>query len=816
MQFNHITPEYLSTYVNFFYGKGDWYYRNDGEENMAKLQAEGAAKIWNLLLEKEIALLADEVGTGKTIQALAVLMTLWKQKPNAKVLLYSPNDNVSRKWVREYNNFIRSHYRTEDDNIKSSITGEPLRNALYSENHADFMRSANQIWPSFFIGKISSLSNFLSPKMNQGFLDEVGIKLIKPESIENADEKDQIQWMQRLAVESNKKLYKLLQNGDEPPFDLLIIDEAHYLRRTDGHSNRSIVANAFFQRRDIYSKDNAANFPLAKKVLLLTATPNHTAAQDINNIIGLFKPEYARKKSESILEEICVRRFRRLQGKTKFQYREELPMPVALNDLREKLFFAAYQKNLVQHQANKADKDKKDNPYRILFGYLEGLEFIPKKKEQQTTTKGKKEDSEEKSTDFKESQDSEALKELVAKYRAVYREAPRHPKYLKVIEELSPDVTNPCYCKEKTLVFVRRIPSVFEISRRLLEVYDQWLLNILGEAFPHLIKKKNRGINLRKHFYDLVQDKREEEEAPLEKTDIKSDVTIPESQILDLFVKKPDKRFRSTDCSNFRLRFSVNTQIFSAFFQPASDYALGTYRLPKICYIEDAGKRKIKYRNSFILERLDNIHDEGMVTQLKRLYTIDDEIEVQREEYNLRTLIGMWWNCEATGDLQKKMIRAKQEYNNWTVLEREGFAGYLEKGVLLSSPFVVHLYTIYRKVLTGKNGTKRGEKLYELFCDEVAKRMVDIGLASLITEAVLSFQFFYQKELGISEQKLGSEKWNFFNATLPVFPYCGDTQRESIIKAFNTPFFPNVLVATSVLQEGVDLHLHCSKVIHYF
>ena len=33
--------------------------------------------------------------------------------------------------------------------------------------------------------------------------------------------------------------------------------------------------------------------------------------------------------------------------------------------------------------------------------------------------------------------------------------------------------------------------------------------------------------------------------------------------------------------------------------------------------------------------------------------------------------------------------------------------------------------------------------------------------------------------------------------------------------AFNTPFYPEVLVASSVMAEGVDLHLNCRYVIHH-
>ena len=36
--------------------------------------------------------------------------------------------------------------------------------------------------------------------------------------------------------------------------------------------------------------------------------------------------------------------------------------------------------------------------------------------------------------------------------------------------------------------------------------------------------------------------------------------------------------------------------------------------------------------------------------------------------------------------------------------------------------------------------------------------------------------------------------------------------RQRLMLAFNTPFFPEVLVASSVLAEGVDLHLSCRYV----
>lgn len=39
--------------------------------------------------------------------------------------------------------------------------------------------------------------------------------------------------------------------------------------------------------------------------------------------------------------------------------------------------------------------------------------------------------------------------------------------------------------------------------------------------------------------------------------------------------------------------------------------------------------------------------------------------------------------------------------------------------------------------------------------------------------------------------------------------------RHSLMQTFNTPFFPEVLVASAVMSEGVDLHRNCRHVIHH-
>lgn len=39
--------------------------------------------------------------------------------------------------------------------------------------------------------------------------------------------------------------------------------------------------------------------------------------------------------------------------------------------------------------------------------------------------------------------------------------------------------------------------------------------------------------------------------------------------------------------------------------------------------------------------------------------------------------------------------------------------------------------------------------------------------------------------------------------------------RQKLMLAFNTPFYPEVLIASSIMAEGVDLHLNCRNIIHH-
>ncbi|MDO9256945.1 MAG: DEAD/DEAH box helicase [Bacteroidales bacterium] len=817
-----ITPEYLTNYLNFYYGKVDWYYNKNEANNIAKIQTEGTAKLWNLLLEKNIALLADEVGMGKTYQALGIMLTLWLQKPDAKVLLYAPNEIVALKWVNEYNNFIRYHYRIADNRVKSTINGTTLRQAIYCESHLELMKAIKTGWPSLYICKTSSLSNLLSKKITQDEIDKLQINITKDVDDNSADE-DKARWMYRFASKCNEQVFTWLSPKGKSPFDLLIFDEAHYLRRAEGDSNRSIVAHAFFTRRDIRQFDEFPSHlaPIAKNVLLLTATPNHSAAKDIVSIVSLFNEEYIGKNAFDILNAICVRRFRRLEGKTKHEYRKEIDEPVAINNIREKIFFATYQRALVRHKAaiNRKNKsnDYKQNPYSILFGYLEGFEFLPN-----SASQDKKIKDSSISGDYVDREDGQVIQELSDKYKRSYGHYPLHPKYVKTVEQLQP--SGPLNMQpDKKVVFVRRIPSVFEISRRVIEKYDELYFEILqnSKAFDDVKKlKKFSEKKLRKYFYELAKTEQVdsedenitliEEEGPSDAKSKRTEFYNVDSKIFSLFTIKKDHNYKTTDCSNFRNRFLKKEQIFSVFFEPAMDYKKMPYSVDTIYY---NGEKRL-YRDTLKYQRF-NLLDETEKFQMIGKINLEPNSNTKKlEPIQFDTIFTLLFNLQCSdATLAKKIQQAELTYNNFSIIEKEGFTKYLEKGILFSSSFLVVFYAEMKSIASKKN--YRGEDLYLEFSKTVKANMEGNGLVELICKAIQSFRIFYRKELGKTEANLLAENWSFLTNTLPVFPVCADTNRNSILKAFNTPFFPNTLISTSVLQEGVDLHYHCNEVIHY-
>lgn len=662
-EWRDLSPNVVSDYISFNRDKKDWTYED--KKDMPSLQAEGVAGICQRLERHNIAFLADEVGMGKTIQAFGVMSMLWKENKFGRVLVVAPRREVALQWEREYKDFYIKHKK------KSLIIPEPnadnviVLNRLNDKNNEDWLGSVRN--KQLVIVKTTSLSYLAK------------------------DDDDPDKEAQKLVLEMEK-------------FDLIVIDEAQYFR------NRSDSLRS--QAAEILFKD------ISCPVLLMSATPNHSSVNDLKNIVSYFSDDL--KDDKNLWNKLVIRRFRVLstKGLVKYNYRQEIEIPASFKEGivdKNEIFFALYQKRLLEESLNN-DMGKG----REFWRYLEGTEFDPK--QFKALASNQDNDEEIKGNDHETAEDRTILKELVSKFKKAYRNTPENPKYETTREELLSED----YKKQtKALVFSRRIPSVKELAKGILDKYD----HIMWE----MIKKElgaQGNIPQRKQFEQIYRRKiKSSRESDDIITDNKGSEDNCSSEVLSWF--KPIAG-NSTEASRFMRRF-------------------------------DMGGNEGGYRYLF------------MMNSKKSFWVFDTEIK----------------------NLLEKL--------NFSDIERLGLENLIRKASRYASIGIIELFCCHIRAL----------KSNKIFFSEVKRKWNGMKLRLEIIDMIKNFKLFYSKIVGVNEESLVTYEWKEFDNALPTYAYTASSRNESVIKRFNSPFFPDILVSTSVLQEGVNLQFFCDKIVHY-
>ncbi len=816
-----ISPQSLTRSISFQRDNIYWQYDSNERSTMPDKQAEGSARLFNLLIEHGVALLADEVGMGKTIQALSVIASLWQQKPNARVLVLAPRMEIARNWISEYETFINVHYKLNDDVVKNKYGNKAMHAAHYCENLYHLVEQYNEIGKRFFVGKISSFSSLFSGD-TKNRLNGIGLHLDDPEEYEksSADGANKI---------GNLLREKLIEDK-ENAFDLVIIDEAHYFRNIEGGSLKVNAAKGFFGIEDK---------PLSNQYLLLTATPNHSSSSNIPAIFSYFKKEDPALSSQELLNKYAVRRFRRLSSKgfMKYNYRHEQPVVASFDDdPMSEIFFGLYQKKLAMDYLKETDKQKKNR----MLNFLEGTEFIPrpgKVSEEQEN----KEDNQRHSGDYYKGMDSDMLTKLSLEYKEQFDRYPQHPKYDVLINSLTKGLINHIKLNEKNLVFVRRIPSVKEIAGRVNLEYDKVLWGKIMQVFrannySHLPLNDLTRSSYEAYFKDIERAggntaEDEDDEIEEQNTNEENPTDKPEegflgSKVLDLFkiLKKTSEadNVPRTHASNFRLRFSKSKPgIFPMFFAPGADYNGSAYvNMNIIEQSYSSSKKDSNFYVSAIEHRLKTINKKDK-HRLRAILGLkeDSDKKVKNEkqpDVNLDTLLTIFWNYLSGDDkLSQQYDKCKQIYSDFSVYEKEAFSNFLEKGIILASGAIVDLYAIFIEVQLNSK-TKDRIEFYKEYTQVLKDKFDSTALPQLIISSLDRFKLICEKVFNLqSNDSLVQYEWkNFFNQD-PAYPYWGATKNQRVIASFNTPFFPDVLISTSVLQEGVNLQYYCNNIIHY-
>ena len=735
----------------------NWKYKNNqNPKDIYTYQYEGIAGLIPILKKYNIALLSDEVGMGKTFQALSVLAWYYRKNHNLKVLILTPNDIVMRQWCQKaFKNFYNNHLKDPTDFPKWEET-------KYINNFANGFDLSDK---KIVFAKTTSF------QFSKSDCETSGVCL---------SEKDFKKRIRKLKIEIGK-------------FDFIIVDEAHQYRNlgTNRTNNAEEVFGCFWKQEN-------------KKLLLLTATPMHSSKDDIKNILSVLysNSPLLGKNSEDILKKIMIRRLKVMVGKNKYDYRKEEAIPVTLNsqdDYRNELFLAMLQKKYVC-----ADKDKDLSKSKNLLDILEGSNFDKEKEENE------KED--------------ENLQSIIDKFQEVYDKTPTNNKYQEVIKHLSQ--TN-----EKSLVFVRRIASAYNLSKFYIEEFDKKAWKIIAKAlgnenlpfpekreeFKKYVSKKDKKflkfLEKPKYIKDTID--KNKEYLVNRNISIKMNNEVRFGLIYEFF-NRYDK-MKEKDFGTFINEYVENIKQISGNLQKLyeDDKKINDKKIDEKDYI--------KYAYQYIDSEEENL--ESFYQVLKEELNKDDngkqasqnDNELKKSEildyFTPKTKKGMgndavYFKKRFSNNKYFKQfferdlagIIFENDENKKKIMQENKFL--IKSAVLHASIGLVELYAIYLTT----------DKDYKKFSDEVIKQKDNLEFIQEIKEFIENIDLFKQNGIYTEDDKENSK---IFYGAQPAYPYVADTKNKYVISRFNSPFFPKLLCGTSTLQVGVDLHEFCSKIYHF-
>ncbi|MGC9196790.1 MAG: helicase-related protein [Syntrophobacteraceae bacterium] len=818
-------------------------------ESMADLQSKGVAALYNILCGLNFAYLADEVGMGKTYQALGVAAVLWNLKPDARIVFISPRSNLQDKWRRDYNNFIRNNYRrphggTGDAVLKCLLRKEPLILPKLCNNLREFALSLSmpgrKVWflrhTSFQRPLYLSLQDDAQlPKLWKDCrhrMRSCGLRYHSPHLPCKNAEGASLAFNIRFARALSKRLQDLGGSG-EPAIDLLVVDEAQCLRHPANQAN-TVLREAF--------EGNVG------KWLFLSATPVHTGRADVRNQINSYaQPGFISDEDltnvDSLtqkMKKFLVRRPRKFvinaennEAREKHQYRDHREEPAKCEEPLSALAMALVQKKLV------ALLDARNNRFRL--GFLSSFESL-----QESIHSGERgSDDEENPTDFYEGKDEgrrEAtdrlpidwtfITSLNRRFKEKFGEDKYlpHPKLDHTVALLSGAAFDG---NQKFLVFCRRIRAVDELRRRLDQRWHQW------------IEQRMQDVWDQKNFDWRTQTARLEPEEPVG-TDHETQDDLPEDAGFRNASAKGGwlYRYRSTfrDAGRNALVFqenwlrticSLQCREFDSIVDNLPDELL--QEAQAAATREYSGRQRLypaeflAYLATILVRKnpgLLGLDERSAPVWDKFLSTINAPLfnnrprgdRPVRTDRQLLKNMGLWdmWNIHFADSSHPLRLGVSPDPSLDDLYQREILKNLIGQSYRLTD-VLLDLY------FAEQGAKKEPERFLSSFFEYLTG---DTRYAQVLRERTAGWiQHFsivllncFRSERNPSDlarmaSMTGYEELN--NQTAVVGITGGSGINERAIRQFKTPFYPQIIVCTDVLKEGEDLHVFCDQVVHY-
>jgi hypothetical protein len=857
------------------------------QEHRAQEQLEGAVAVHNILQKHRIAYLADEVGMGKTYVALGAVALFRHYHPDFRLVVIAPQENIQRKWIKELTNFAAYNVRFPDLRF-TAFDREPVRSPVLCENLIDFVHEVVVDSGRDFFLRLSSFSLPLGS-------DPEGWKRLRDRL------RRLLPWLAEEAFDlRNKDAFK--DNFARavccalPTFDLVIVDEGHKLKRgfsMSAAARNRVLALTFGRHSGHESRRLFPRYsPRAERVLFLSATPLEEAYQQIWNQLdvfglgaafeGLRGDDLTDEQKRAEVAQFLVRRVTTIQvaGRelTKNQYRREwrrggvhlFDEPIQAQDDRQRLVVALVQKKV----AELLGSDRFNRSFQIgmlasFESFLETAKLKPSNDDESNFDDPGQTDE----RDEREGIDVRDVNRLARDYRKTFGHEMPHPKMDEVVESLA----HAWIDGKKSLIFVRRVASVWELKRKLDELYDRWLIGELQRRLPEGVRIRFDAVVRR--YLGEKQDAERARQARL------SPEQAPEEDELERGILKDrggtdtffEWFFRGdgprgiVSGANVQRRFIQRSAAYATFFEDNHVMALLRARPGEV--VEELA-RTLGESASFIREKIKDRAARYLSAGSKRHARADRmeaaqaaALELLRERSDtLGESSRMIWHerYESTAKLAhareapdlsvwleqptlftelRRPERAELRERLWPEpqhgTERDRFLEQELRGQLLATAarlghaFIdLYVQSIRRlgslDLRSMESASEEDAPLDQRRIDEYLdlldeQRRTEIGQRPWgafdeLSEIASNFELILDVNAADVRTRPLSEAARYFGSLLrqqqPVGGMSGQLNR-TLVQQFRMPGYPLVLITTELLQEGEDLHTFCSSVLHY-
>lgn len=480
-------------------------------EELANRQFEAITKSYLYLTKpgNNIVYIADEVGLGKTYIAagIAMLFRHFSADPKShKDLIIVPKKNLQDKWKKELKNFVSNNYLCDDDLIKQQYNFDvTIKDRLMPVRCTDPISIFRMTSFSSIAATQNRKSELYDYLLSYIFNNEEFARIILNEAW-------QLGYFNK-GLESNlRKLVAYLMNALSPKINCLIIDEAHnYKYGIGGDNYDQSIRNETTARYLGALKDNSIlnNFPelksrvklpLAEKIICLSATPKDRSLLEIKNQFNCFSNKHILSDSttagdiESRLKrflirgnleyvlntEVVSRNQCRVEHRKGNVNKSEMAIPLTIDDSFDAVFWQLLQYKSIRHLDQNNNASFEIGMLASFETYIADLERRSLKNIEVSNEPDEKEndDKEYEQTahrSIQESQDINIIRGIMASYHENFKKYPPHPKQTKLEDEIIEQLKR----QDKSLIFVRRVASSYELEKRIRERFEREI--VLGQ-----------------------------------------------------------------------------------------------------------------------------------------------------------------------------------------------------------------------------------------------------------------------------------------------------------------------------------------------